>query len=189
MVSVGLFLNDRLGRRAVLFLGGSIQLAAIVTMGALGTQTQTYETKTGLVSLLVVFAAAFVFGWAPICYVVTTEVPALRLRDASQRTASLVNVVSSFLVNFSIPYLLNAPYAALGSKLGFIFAGFLLCGLVFTYFCVPECKGKTLEQVERLFNEGVPMRHFGKHGHETATQYLDQEKGSESVEVSHQEKS
>ena len=34
--------------------------------------------------------------------------------------------------------------------------------LVFIYFCVPECKGKTLEQVDFLFNQGVPIRQFGK---------------------------
>ena len=34
--------------------------------------------------------------------------------------------------------------------------------LVFVYFCVPECKGKTLEQVDFLFNQGVPIRQFGK---------------------------
>jgi SP family sugar:H+ symporter-like MFS transporter len=188
MVSIGLFLSDRLGRRSVLFIGGSLQLATIITIAALGTGTPTYATKTGIVSLLAVFSGAFVLGWAPITYVVTTEVPALRLRDASQRTAAIVFVVTSFVVNFTIPYLLNAPYANLGSKLGFIFGGVSLCALVFTYLCVPECKGKPLEQVERLFNEGVPLRHFGRYGHDSAATYLDQEKGTNVVEVAHAEK-
>lgn len=34
--------------------------------------------------------------------------------------------------------------------------------IVFVYFCVPECKGKTLEQVDFLFNQGVSIRDFGK---------------------------
>lgn len=185
MVSVGLFLSDRLGRRSLLYLGGSLQMLTIISMGALGTQTPTYATKTGLVSLLAIFSASFVLAWAPITYVVTTEVPALRLRDMSQRTASIVFVVTSFVVNFTIPYLLNAPYANLGSKLGFIFGGVSLCSLVFTYLCVPECKGKTLEQIERLFIERVPLRKFGNHEHASAAVYLEQEKGSTVVEISH----
>ncbi|KAH9209485.1 sugar transporter [Leptodontidium sp. 2 PMI_412] len=163
MVAVGLFLNDRLGRRPLLFIGGTLQGGAILAMGALGTQITTYGTKTGIVALLVIFAASFVFAWAQICYVVTTEVPALRLRDMSQRTASIVNVATSFLVNFSVPYLLYTPYAALGSKVGFIFGGIIVCALIFTFFCVPECKGKSLEQVDRMFQEGIPLRHFGRH--------------------------
>ena len=34
---------------------------------------------------------------------------------------------------------------------------------MFTYFCVPECKGKTLEQVDYMFREKVPLRQFGKY--------------------------
>jgi MFS transporter, SP family, sugar:H+ symporter len=49
----------------------------------------------------------------------------------------------------------------LGSKVGFIFGAISLLSLVFTYFCVPECKGKTLEQVDWLFNNNVKLRHFG----------------------------
>jgi hypothetical protein len=50
----------------------------------------------------------------------------------------------------------------LGSKVGFIFGAVALLSLVFTYFCVPECKGKTLEQVDWLFNNGVRLRDFGR---------------------------
>jgi hypothetical protein len=55
---------------------------------------------------------------------------------------------------------LDAPYAALGSKVGFIFGSFAICSIVFTYFCIPECKGKTLEEIDRLFLEKVPIRKF-----------------------------
>lgn len=68
----------------------------------------------------------------------------------------------SFAVNFSIPYLIYDKYAGINSKVGFIFAGIMATALVFIYFCVPECKGKTLEQVDFLFNQGVPIRQFGK---------------------------
>ena len=61
-----------------------------------------------------------------------------------------------------IPYLIYDDYAGLGSKVGFIFGGFMIVAFVFTYFCVPECKGKTLEEVDHLFRLNVPMRDFGK---------------------------
>ncbi|KAK1479981.1 sugar transporter [Colletotrichum cuscutae] len=77
--------------------------------------------KSGMVGMLLLFGAGFGLGWGPLTYVVVTEVPALRLRDRSQRVSSLVNIFMNFLVNFTLPYLLNAPYAALQSKVGFIF--------------------------------------------------------------------
>lgn len=45
--------------------------------------------------------------------------------------------------------------------MGFIFAGVLVLAFIFTFLCVPECKGKSLEQIDRLFHEGVPLRKFG----------------------------
>ncbi|KAJ3538535.1 hypothetical protein NM208_g5871 [Fusarium decemcellulare] len=161
---VGLYLVDRFGRRLILFIGAGWMFSAIATMGGLGLATDpSHAVKTAIVAMLTVFAAGFVFSWAPLTYVVTTEVPALRLRDASQRTASIVLVVTSFVVNFSIPYLLYPEHAGLGSRVGFVFAGVIVLSVVFTYFCVPECKGKSLEEVDALFIQGVSLRQFGKH--------------------------
>lgn len=171
-------------------IGAVWMFAAIVTMGSLGTIQDPSDTvRTAIVAMLTVFAAGFVFAWAPLTYVVTTEVPALRLRDASQRTASLVNVVTNFAVSFSIPYLLYEPYAALGSKVGFIFAGILVIALVFTYFCVPECKGKSLEQIDRMFNEQITLRKFGDYAPEDVkADEVTGEKAVVVVDARHEEK-
>ncbi|GJC79624.1 MFS transporter fmqE [Colletotrichum liriopes] len=89
----------------------------------------------------------------------------------------------NFLVNFTLPYLLNAPYAALQSKVGFIFGSIAACSAVFVFFCVPECKGRSLEDIDRMFHEGVPVRHFGDHpraGVEANTgKETDEEEGTE----------
>jgi hypothetical protein len=61
-----------------------------------------------------------------------------------------------------IPYLIYDKYAGLNSKVGFIFGAIMTVSSVFVYFCVPECKGKTLEQVDFLFNQGIRLRDFGK---------------------------
>ncbi|KAF4413832.1 MFS transporter fmqE [Colletotrichum fructicola] len=191
MVFIGLYLTDRVGRRPLLLIGAVLQFAAIVTMGSLGTVSDpSFAVKTGIVAMLTVFAASYVLAWAPLNYVVSTEIPALRLRDASQRTASMVNVLANFLVNFSIPHLLYTPGAGLGSKVGFIFAGILVLAFVFTWFCIPECKGKSLEQIDRMFNEGVPLRKFGKYKPEDMYQASteDGEKAGMIVTALHEEK-
>lgn len=135
-------------------------------MGGLGLQNPiSYEHKCGEVAMLLVFSVAFLWAWGPITYVVTTELPALRLRDRSQRVASIVNIFTSFLVNFTIPYLMNAPYGNLGGKMGFIFGSLAVLAFMFTYFCVPECKGRSLEEIDRMFHEGVPIRKFRTYPH------------------------
>lgn len=163
-MGIGLYLNDRVGRRPLLLISGGVQFAAIMTMGGLGlVNDPSYSVKVAIVAMVTIFGCGFIFAWAPLTYVVTTEVAPLRLRDATQRTASIVNVFFQFAVNFTIPYLLYAPYANLNSKVGFIFGAFSFLAMVFTYFCIPECKGKSLEEIDVLFHQGVPLRKFGSY--------------------------
>ncbi|KAK1468657.1 sugar transporter [Colletotrichum melonis] len=157
-----LFLTDRIGRRKILLVGAAVQTVALYTMAGLGVPRPVPNAnKSGMVGMLLLFGAGFGLGWGPLTYVVVTEVPALRLRDRSQRVSSLVNIFMNFLVNFTLPYLLNAPYAALQSKVGFIFGSIAVCSALFVFFCVPECKGRSLEEIDRMFHDGVPVRHFG----------------------------
>ncbi|KAJ5203095.1 hypothetical protein N7449_005174 [Penicillium cf. viridicatum] len=94
---------------------------------------------------------------------IVATIPALRPRDMSQGSEAVVNVVISFAVDFSTPYLQYAPRADLGPKSGFIFSTIALLPCVFTYLCVPECKGKSLEEIDLLFSSDNPLRHFDLH--------------------------
>lgn len=47
-----------------------------------------------------------------------------------------------------------------GAKYAYIWAGSNLCCLVFFYICVPETKGRTLEEIDELFANRVSVRNF-----------------------------
>ena len=106
--------------------------------------------------MLSVFAAAFLYSWGPLNYVVTTELPALRLRDRSQRVAATTNIITNLIVTLVVPYMLDA----LESKVGFIFGAISVLSGVFVFLCVPECTGRGLEEVDRMFLDGVKIREF-----------------------------
>lgn len=55
-------------------------------------------------------------------------------------------------MTYSSPYLLNAPYANLGAKVGFIWGGLCIFFLLFSIFFVPELKGRSLEETEEMFD-------------------------------------
>ena len=76
--------------------GAFIQLSALLTMGSLGTiQPSTRPVGKAIISMLTIFGFGFGIGWAPLAYVVTTELPALHLRDQTQRTASVLKITTS----------------------------------------------------------------------------------------------
>lgn len=63
-------------------------------------------------------------------------------------------------MSFSLPYLLNKPYAALGSRVGFIFGSISLCSILFAYFCVPDVSGRSLGEIDHFFASGLSLRKF-----------------------------
>jgi MFS transporter, SP family, sugar:H+ symporter len=56
--------------------------------------------------------------------------------------------------------LLNKPYANLKSKVGFIYGSIAAVSLIFCYFLVPDCAGRTLEEIDVLFESRTPLRKF-----------------------------
>lgn len=66
-------------------------------MGGLGLGSGSYSERSAIAAMLALFGVGFSVGWAPLTYVVTTELPALRLRDHSQRLASLSNVLTLYV--------------------------------------------------------------------------------------------
>ncbi|KAL2869712.1 general substrate transporter [Aspergillus lucknowensis] len=160
---VAIYITDRVGRRPILMTGSVLQIIWLFTMGGVGTVVNPTMAQTQvIVAATALSSASLCFSWDPLNYIVTTELPASRLRDKTQRVASIVNIATNFIFSFTTPYLLNAPYANLHSKVGFIFGSIACCSLVFAYFCVPEMKGRSLEEINTMFQEGVALRDFGK---------------------------
>ncbi|TPX07772.1 uncharacterized protein E0L32_010564 [Thyridium curvatum] len=162
-----MYLTDISGRKALLNVGAFLQFGSLMAMGGLGTPASpTKSMKIGITAMTTIFGAGFCLGWAPVSHVVAAELPTNRLRDVTYATGNVVQIIILFAVNFSIPYLLYEPYAALGSKVGFIFGSFAALAILFTWLCLPECKGFSLEEIDYLFNADVPVRKFShfKHG-------------------------
>lgn len=115
---------------------------------------------------MVVIITAGVGVW-PASYVVAGETSALRLRSKSQGVGFFMQGVSKCVFGFCSPYLYNLDAAALGAQTGFIIMGTALTGLVLSWFFVPEMKGRTAAEIDKLFETGIPARQFGSRRRQT----------------------
>ncbi len=88
------------------------------------------------------------------------EVPASRVKEKTSLFASVISIFTTFLTSFTIPYLLNAPYANLGGQIGFIYGSLNVAMVVVAFFYIPELKGRTLEEVDQLFASNTPIWKF-----------------------------
>ncbi|OKL63983.1 hypothetical protein UA08_00455 [Talaromyces atroroseus] len=166
---VSILITDRVGRRPILLTGVALQVLWLFAMAGLGLHNNKTPSEIhAIIALTALSSASLCFSWDPLNYIITTELPASRLRDKTQRVASFVNIVTNFAFSFSTPYLLDAPYADLGSKVGFIYGSLAIAAFLFAYFCVPEMKGRTLEEINQMFQNGVPIWKFGIYKNPTA---------------------
>lgn len=159
-----LLLNDKFGRKTFLYIGSLLQIGALMTMGGSGLPAVVSRSmKNDVVAMMNVFGFAFSIGWGPLCYVISSEVLTLRLRDKTYRIGISFNILFAFLVAFTLPYLLNADYANLQSKAGFFYGSFSVLALIFTYLFIPEYRGKSLEEIDYCFYKRIPLTKFGSY--------------------------
>lgn len=137
---------------------------ALMIMGGLGVaQPISYSYSQGIVAMMLIFQLTYVATIGPLYYTIQAETPATRLRDKTVRLGATVNIVTIFVVSFTLPYLLDAPYANLQSQVGFIYGAICFLALAWGFFFLPELKNRSLEEVEELFAAKVPLRKFGKY--------------------------
>lgn len=93
-ISIALSSTDRLGRRKLLLASATVMAVSLMIMGGLGTSaTLSTSMKIAIVSMLCFMTFGFSLGFAPLTYVVATEIPALDLRDATLRVGFCTNVL------------------------------------------------------------------------------------------------
>ena len=98
-----------------------------------------------IVAFLSIYVAAYSFTWAPLTWVLIGEVFPLAIRGRASGAASSANWVGSFAVGLLFPIMTaSMPQDAVFAIFGVI----CLLGVWFIHSCVPETKGRSLEDIE-----------------------------------------
>uniref|UniRef100_A0A4W2BWS4 Major facilitator superfamily (MFS) profile domain-containing protein n=1 Tax=Bos indicus x Bos taurus TaxID=30522 RepID=A0A4W2BWS4_BOBOX len=97
------------------------------------------------------FVSGYAVGWGPITWLLMSEILPLRARGVASGLCVLVSWLTAFALTKSFLLVTNAfglqaPF--------FFFAAVCLVNLAFTGCCVPETKGRSLEQIESFFRTG-----------------------------------
>ncbi|KAG6641182.1 probable polyol transporter 4 [Carya illinoinensis] len=152
-ILIAIFLIDKVGRKPLLYIstiGMTTCLFCLsLTLAVLGKE----KMGIGLAILAVCGNVAFFsVGIGPICWVLSSEVFPLRLRAQASALGAVGSRVSSGLIAMSF---LSVSRAITVAGTFFVFSILSALSVAFVYTCVPETKGKSLEQIELVFqNEG-----------------------------------
>jgi len=151
-----LFLADRLGRRPMLLASAGGMAASLLVLGlsvrAAPPASATWWAAAACVAAAVAFMATFSLGFGPVIWMYGSEILPLRLRAQGTGIGTAVNRVMSAAVGMTFISL----YEAVGMAGTFyMFAAASAAAWVFVYACLPETKGRSLEEMEALFDAGA----------------------------------
>ncbi|KAH0428498.1 MFS glucose [Colletotrichum camelliae] len=164
---------DRIGRRPLLVGGAFMMMTWLFISGALQqyygqanvgdlvtTENESvswiivnnHSVSAAVVSCSYLFVATFATTWGPVSWTYPAEIFPSKIRAKAVSLATSTNWFWNMVLAFAVPPLLwNINY-----KMYYIFATFNACAFLHTAFFAPETKGFTLEEMDDVFNSGLP---------------------------------
>jgi sugar porter (SP) family MFS transporter len=160
MTFVALFLVDRVGRRPLLLIGLT---GMIIGLGVLGLAFQLSQLSGSLgwiaeISLML-YVGAFAIGLGPVFWLLISEIYPLKIRGVAMSVATSANWGANLFVALTFLTLIQAT----GKSSTFWLYGLVgIAAWLFTWFYVPETKGRSLEDIESHWKAGKHPRAMGK---------------------------
>ena len=151
---VAIFSVEKWGRKPLLIYGSlGMALGAFgvaVTFGHVGMEMVTAIS-------IMVYSASFMFSWGPICWVLIAEIFPNTIRGAAVAIAVAFQWISNFIVSSTFVPMFNMHLTE-GDDFGHWFTYGLygvICVIaaIFVWKLVPETKGKTLEDMTKLWKK------------------------------------
>lgn len=143
---VAVFTVDKFGRKPLLIIG-SIGMA----LGAFAVAICDQLAIKGLVPVLsvIVYAAFFMMSWGPICWVLIAEIFPNTIRGKAIAIAVAFQWIFNYIISSTFPALYDFSPMFAYSLYGII----CVLAAIFVWCWVPETKGKTLEEMSKLWRK------------------------------------
>jgi len=145
---------DKFGRKPLIYIGS---LGMIIGFLLLGVTLQ--QQSIGFLSLLgvLIFIGAFAMSMGPVVWVLLSEMFPNRIRSVAMSVAVAAQWAANYFVTQTFPMVteseMNNNSFWNGSLPYFIFIGFIILIMLFTYKFIPETKGKSLEELEGIWEK------------------------------------
>ncbi len=143
---VAIFTVDKLGRKPLLIIGSAGMMIGMAALAGL-----SFSGSIGLAALvfIILYTASFMMSWGPVCWVLISEIFPNTIRSQAVAVAVAAQWISNFLVSATFPSL--SAWSVGGTYC--IYALMSLLSALFVWRWVPETKGKTLEEMSKIWRK------------------------------------
>lgn len=148
----GAMLVDRAGRRLLLLISISVMSVALLALGLFFfIRQRDLEMAENIgwlpITSLTIYTIAFALGFGPIPWLLVAE---LYSKDVNAIMSSVTGAMNPCLT-----FIVASSFSSISSVVGiggafWIFAAFSIVGTVFVYLKVPETKGKSLSEIQKM---------------------------------------
>jgi len=151
---VAVFTVEKWGRKPLL-ISGSIGMA----IGAFGVALTFGKTGLEIVTMLsiMLYSASFIMSWGPICWVLIAEIFPNTIRGKAVAIAVAFQWIFNWIVSSSFVPMFNMK---LGDDANFghwftygLYGIICVIAAIFVWRLVPETKGKTLENMSKMWRQ------------------------------------
>lgn len=140
---------DRWGRKPLMLLGSAGMGLALLGMAAAAYWQQT---DVWVLLLMLGYIACFALSVGPVTWVILSEIFPTRIRGRAMAIATVCLWLADFLVTQTFPMMDENEWLIAMYRRAFpflLYAEFCALSVFFVLRCVPETKGKSLEEIER----------------------------------------
>ena len=152
------------GRRSLYLYGLCGLFSMLFIMGFLGLVPKAHKDQAALAtgSIMIVWALVYQLTVGTVCYSLVAELSTRRLQIKTVVLGrNLYNVVA-IITSVLTPYMLNPSAWNWSNFTGFFWAGLCFLCIIYTYFRIPEPRGRTFAELDLLFERKVSARKFAK---------------------------
>ncbi|KAL7914468.1 sugar transporter domain-containing protein [Trichoderma velutinum] len=151
-----------IGRRSLYLYGLCGLCSMLFVLGFLGLVPESHRREGSLAtgSIMVVWALFYQLTVGTVCYSLVGELSSRRLQIKTVVLArNLYNIVG-IITNVLTPYMLNPKAWNWSNYTGFFWGGICFCCIIYTYFRLPEPRGRTFAELDVLFEKRISARKF-----------------------------
>jgi len=150
MTIVSLVLIEKAGRKTLMLVGlCSMLLMTTLLLVSILTYSSISAMSYVAIVAVILFVVGFATGPGSIPWFFVTELFAQSGRPTATSIAVTVNWSANFLVGLAFVPLQNL----MGAYVFIIFMVIQLCFIIYVYFCVPETKNRTIEDITAQFRK------------------------------------
>ncbi|KAL8708400.1 MAG: hypothetical protein Q9220_006690 [cf. Caloplaca sp. 1 TL-2023] len=148
---------ERFGRRPLLIWGALGMLVCEFLVAIMGTAQPNSDTVVkAMIAFICIYIFFFASTWGPGAWVVIGEIFPLPIRSRGVALSTASNWLWNCIITVITPYLVGPDKGNLKAKVFFLWGALCTACFVYAYLLVPETKGLSLEQVDKMMEETTP---------------------------------